>query len=74
MKISNALFVAALMTASVSAMAQDGAMRVDQQMDAARTVAMQSYDAKEAKAQVAKQEPRNESNQTGTASISNQQG
>lgn len=56
MKTLQALCVIAMIGASASAMAEDGAIRVDQQMDAARAVAMRHYDAAHPTNQVAHQD------------------
>lgn len=56
MKTSHALFALVLLGASATAMAEDGGSRVDKQMGAARTVAMQHYDATHGASQVAHQD------------------
>lgn len=53
MKTSHALFALALLGASATAMAEDGGLRVDKQMDAARVVAMQHYNVTHDASQVA---------------------
>jgi len=56
MKTSHAIFALAMLCASAGAMAEDGASRVDKQMDDARIVAMQHYDETHDASQVAHQD------------------
>lgn len=56
MKTLHALCAFAMIAASACAMADDGSIRVDQQMNAARTVAMQHYNATHGNNQVAHQD------------------
>lgn len=75
MKTSHVFFALALLGASAGAMAEDGASRIDKQMDDARTVAMQHYDATHDASQVAHQDPHIQQHQGDKATpVENQQG
>lgn len=75
MKTSHAFIALALLCASAGAMAEDGASRVDKQMNDARIVAMQHYDASHDASQVAHQDSHGQQ-RTGdhAAQVENQQG
>jgi outer membrane lipoprotein-sorting protein len=75
MKISHALFALTLLGASAGAMAEDGAARVDKQMNDLRAVAMQQYDATHDGSQVAHQDPHaQQQHPDKSAQIENQPG
>ena len=75
MKTSHVFFALALLGASAGAMAEDGATRVDKQMNDLRAVAMQQYDATHDVSRVAHQDTHAQQNHGDkSAQVENQPG